>query len=149
VVDLANSIEVMTAAPPFDATALAAAGIAALAGVVLWRAHTAAERLAYGAGVYGLVHVLLATELGAIPGAPWLASVSYAVVGSGLVLVGLTRQELRLQQAGLLSLALLVVRLFAYDLARADVGVRIVLFLACGFAFLALSYLFRGRRLAD
>jgi hypothetical protein len=143
-----NRIETMLAAPAFDTMAVAFAGVVPLAAVIVWRARTAAERLAYGAGIYVLVHVLLATELGAVPGAPWLASVAYAVAGSALVLLGLSRRQLRLQQAGLLSLALLVLRLFAYDLARVDTGVRIVLFLACGFAFLGLSYVFRGRQAA-
>jgi hypothetical protein len=48
--------------------------------------------------------------------------------------------------AGMLSLALLVIRLFAYDLANVDTGVGIILFLAIGFGFLGLSYLFRGRQ---
>jgi uncharacterized membrane protein len=148
IVAFARSIETLAVAPAFDTLALGFAAVAAIAGVLLWQARTRAERLACGAGIYVIVHVLLATELGAVPGAPWLASMSYAVVGSALILTGLSYQQLRLQQAGLLTLALLVLRLFAYDLATADMGVRIVLFLACGFAFLVLSYLFRGRQSA-
>ncbi|CAN5896133.1 hypothetical protein BH23GEM9_BH23GEM9_31160 [soil metagenome] len=146
VIGLLSAFETMSAAPAFDGTALGVAGIAALAAVMLWLARTSSERFTYAVGVFVLVHALLATELSAVPGAPWLASVSYALVGSGLVLFGLSRQQIRIQQAGLVSLGMLVLRLFAYDLANADMGVRIVLFLACGFAFLGLSYRFRGQR---
>jgi hypothetical protein len=45
----------------------------------------------------------------------------------------------------MVSLALLVGRLFLYDLAQVDVGVRIILFLVFGFGFLGLSYLVRSR----
>jgi hypothetical protein len=144
-----NRIESMAVAPAFDTVALGFTGVLLLALVMLWRARNGVERIAYAIGAFAVLHVLLASELGAVPGAPWLGSASYALVGSALVVVGLARQQLRLQQAGLLSLGLLVLRLFAYDLAKADTGVRIVLFLACGAAFLGLSYLFRGRRAAD
>lgn len=39
----------------------------------------------------------------------------------------------------MLSLALLFARLFLYDVANVDVGVRVVLFMAFGVVFLALS----------
>ncbi|NJD11009.1 MAG: DUF2339 domain-containing protein [Gemmatimonadetes bacterium] len=145
-IEFLNRIDRMATAPAFDPNALGGIAILALAAIVLWQGRTAAERVAYGGGIFAFGHILLAEELTAVPGAPWLASVSYAVVGSALILWGLSRQRVRVQQAGLLSLALLIVRLFAYDLARVDVAVRIVLFLACGFAFLALSYRFRGQK---
>jgi uncharacterized membrane protein len=60
-------------------------------------------------------------------------------------MAGLAKAQRVLQRAGMVSLALLVGRLFLYDLAQVDVGVRIILFLVFGFAFLGLSYLVRSR----
>jgi uncharacterized membrane protein len=134
------------ARPAFDPLALSFAAAAVLAVVIVQRAPTSSERLVYAVCIFIVAHVLLATELGGVRGAAWLASASYAIVGSALVLIGLTRGSMLLQRAGLVSLALLVIRLFVYDLATADVRVRIALFLATGFAFLGLSYLFKGRR---
>jgi uncharacterized membrane protein len=131
--------------PAFDRYAIAfavACGIAAVTALQLKRRD---DRIAYFIGIYFIMHVLLASELSAIKGAPWLASVAYGVVGSGLLLFGLQRADRVLQRAGMVSLALLVGRLFLYDLAQVDVGVRIVLFLVFGFAFLGLSYLVRDR----
>jgi uncharacterized membrane protein len=145
-VEFWNRIAYLYREPAFDAMALGFAGVALLALVLVRVMDTRAEQWAYGAAGYAAVHVLLATELSAVPGAAWLGSASYAAVGSGLVIIGLRRQQLVLQRAGLLSLALLVIRLFAFDLANSGVGVRIALFMLCGFAFLGLSYLFRGRR---
>jgi uncharacterized membrane protein len=131
--------------PAFDRYAIAfavASGVAALTALQLERRD---DRVAYFIGIYFIMHVLLASELSAVKGAPWLASVAYGVVGSGLLLFGLQRADRALQRAGMVSLALLVGRLFLYDLAQVDVGVRIVLFLVFGFAFLGLSYLVRDR----
>jgi hypothetical protein len=148
VIALGNNAGLLTARPAFDTFALGYAGVGALAAAVAWRSRDRHERTAYSIGVFILLHILLATELGAIAAAPWLASAAYAIVGAGLVVLGVRRQLIRVQQAGMVSLALLVVRLFAHDLANVDTGVRIVLFLACGFGFLGLSYLFRGRHAA-
>jgi uncharacterized membrane protein len=143
---LLRSTDPLTARPAFDMFALSFAGAGVLAAIVAFRSTVPREQFAYAAGVFVAVHVLLATELAAVPGAPWLASAAYALVGSAILLAGLRRQNVRLQQAGMLSLALLVIRLFAHDLANVDTGVRIILFLAIGFGFLGLSYLFRGRQ---
>jgi uncharacterized membrane protein len=142
---LLGSIDTL-ARTPFDPRALAFTAAAALAaGSALLLPH-ARERLAYLAGVFVAGHVLLATELGSVPDAPWLGSLGYAVAGSTLLVAGLRTGGLLLQRAGMASLALLVVRLFAVDLANVGVGVRIVLFIGCGFTFLALSYMFRMRQ---
>jgi uncharacterized membrane protein len=145
-VEFWNRIGYLSREPAFDTMALGFAGVALLALLLVRIMETRTEQWAYGAAGYAAVHVLLATELSAVPGAAWLGSASYAAVGCGLVIIGLRRQQLVLQRAGLLSLALLVIRLFAFDLANSGVGVRITLFMVCGFAFLGLSYLFRGRR---
>jgi uncharacterized membrane protein len=143
---LLSRFDALVARPPFDPWALAFAAATLLAGVASFGIRRAQDRLPYLAGVFGAVHILLATELGRVPGALWLGSVSYAAVGSGLLVLGLQRGNMLLQRAGMLSLALLVLRLFLVDLASVGVGVRIILFLGCGFAFLALSWLFRARR---
>lgn len=133
--------------PVFDRYAIVFAAATAFAFLAARLVDPRYERPIYLAAVFVSVHVLLAIELGQVSGAPWLASVSYAVVGAGLVLRGLARQDLVVQRAGLVSLALLIGRLFLVDLANVGVGVRILLFMGCGIAFLALSYRFRDRNL--
>lgn len=140
---LVFEIPVISNARAFDdsAVALLLAGVCA-AVAAGWA--QARERMALLAGVYFLTHVLMATELIAIE--RWLASFAYGLTGSALLIWGLTRGNRLVQHAGMLSLGLLVVRLFLYDLAQVDVGVRIVLFLVAGSAFLGLSYLVRSGR---
>ncbi|MGQ0561190.1 MAG: hypothetical protein ACT443_04870, partial [Gemmatimonadota bacterium] len=124
----------------FDSDAIAFAIVAAAAAITTARLARSDERLVYWLGVYFMVHVLLATELVAVRSAPWLASVAYALVGSALLIGGSMKGRITIQRAGMVSLALLVARLMIYDLANVDLGVRIVLFMACGFGFLGLSY---------
>lgn len=136
----------LSARAAFDPFALGLVGALVLAGLAVLRLGESDERAAYLGAIFVVTHVLLATELSDVSGAPWLASAAYALIGSSLVLLGLREQRLLLQRAGMVSLALLILRLFTFDLANAGVGVRILLFLVCGFAFLALSYRFRARR---
>ena len=145
-VTFATSIERLSDGPAFDTRAIAFAIVCALAAVAAFSFRRSDERATYLIGVFVAAHVLLSTELVAVRSAPWLASASYAVIGSTLLISGLALRRLALQRAGMVSLALLVARLFLYDLAQLDVGVRIVLFLVCGFGFLGLSYVVRSRR---
>jgi uncharacterized membrane protein len=131
--------------PAFDPYAIAFGIACAIAALTAWPLRRHDDRVAYFIGIYIVMHVLLASELTAVKGAPWLASVAYGLVGSALLLLGLRTGQRMLQRAGMVSLALLVGRLFLYDLAQVDVGVRIILFLVFGFAFLGLSYLVRSR----
>lgn len=132
----------------FDTYAVAFMIVTAVASVVAYGLDRRDERVVYLIGIYFVTHVLMATELADIAAAPWLASVGYGVVGSALLIWGLSRKHLAVQRAGMISLALLVARLFLFDLAQVDVGVRIVLFVGVGFAFLGLSYLVKARRFA-
>ncbi len=131
--------------PAFDRYAVSFGLACAIAAVTTMRMNRRDDRNAYFIGIYVIMHVLLASELTAIKSAPWLASVAYGLVGSSLLVIGLRRGNRFLQRAGMVSLALLVGRLFLYDLAQVDVGVRIILFLVFGFGFLGLSYLVRFR----
>ncbi len=146
---IAGAFSVVAAAaltrPAFDPYAIAFGIACAVAALTAWPLRRHDDRVAYFIGIYIVMHVLLASELTAVQGAPWLASVAYGLVGSALLLLGLRTGQRMLQRAGMVSLALLVGRLFLYDLAQVDVGVRIILFLVFGFAFLGLSYLVRSR----
>lgn len=132
----------------FDTYAVAFMIVTAVAAVVAYGLERRDERLAYLIGIYFVTHVLMATELADIAAAPWLGSVGYGVAGSALLIWGLARKQIAVQRAGMISLALLIARLFLFDLAQVDVGVRIVLFIVFGFAFLGLSYLVKARRFA-
>jgi uncharacterized membrane protein len=139
-------VERYSTLPAFDHYAVAFAVVGGLAAVTALKLERSDERLVYFIGVYLVAHVLLATELVAVQSAPWLASAAYGAVGSVLLLAGLARRAVMVQRAGMLSLALLFARLFLYDLAKVDVGVRVILFMAFGVVFLGLSYLVRSRR---
>lgn len=136
-----STLELIKRQGPFDARAVAFIGVTAIAVVIGLRATKPEERLAYLVSGYVAVLLLLATELSAVRSAPWLASVSYGLLGSALLMGGRMRNVIMLQRTGMLTLALLIGRLFLYDLVNVAVGVRIVLFMACGFVFLGLSYL--------
>jgi uncharacterized membrane protein len=131
----------------FDTYAVAFMIVTAVASVVAYGLDRREERVVYLVGIFVATHVLMATELSAIAAAPWLASVGYGVAGSVLLIWGLSRKQVAVQRAGMISLALLVARLFLFDLAQVDVGVRIVLFMVFGFAFLGLSYFVKAQTL--
>ena len=135
--------------PAFDTYAIAIAITAAIATVTALRLNGRGSKVAYFIVIYIIVHVVLATELSDVSRARWLASAAYGLVGSALLLTGLGLRELVLQRAGMISLGLLVMRLFLYDMSNVDVAVRIVLFMVVGFAFLGLSYMVRARRFAE
>lgn len=135
-----------TSGPAFDDYAVSFMLAGTIAAVVALQLTRNDDRIVYWIAIYFVAHVLMATELSDVNGAPWLASVGYGLVGAALLIRGLGQRQIALQRAGMLSLAMLVARLFMYDLAQVNLGVRIVLFMACGFGFLALSYLVRSRR---
>jgi uncharacterized membrane protein len=135
--------------PAFDEHAIAVAITTAIGAVTALRLQQRAEKVTYFVVIYILVHVLLASELSDVRGARWLASASYGAVGSALLLIGLGNRDVVLQRAGMISLALLVLRLFMYDMSNVDVAIRIILFIVFGLAFLALSYMVRSPRFAD
>lgn len=142
-------VEHMGNRPAFDDYAIAFGIVTLMAALMTWRLPRRDERVVYLIALFLVVHIWLATELSAIQSARWLASAAYGVVGSALLITGLSMRQLGVQRAGLISLGLLVARLFLYDLANVNVGVRIVLFMVFGFAFLGLSYLVRSRRFAS
>jgi len=130
---------------------------------VLWNARTAADlfaiatlvatsflvkdknlTLAYRVVVHVLFMGLLLRELSVLPqGQAWV-SASWGAYGIALLLAGLRLANVDLRRAGMLTLIVVVGKLFLVDLSRIAAIWRIVLFLCFGGLFLALSHWVRN-----
>lgn len=100
-------------------------------------------RVVYGVAVHiGLLSWFL-HELA--PGQNGMAFVSLAwgLYATALLIVGLRKDATFLRRLAILTLALIVVKLFLVDLARLEMIWRVVVFLGFGGGFLLLSYFFR------
>lgn len=101
--------------------------------------HRTVQLLYRGAAHVALL-VWIAHELDALPDGTGYISIAWGVYAVVLLVVGLRRENAWLRTAGLLTLALVVGKLFVVDLARLEAIWRILLFLGFGALFLALGY---------
>ncbi len=71
-------------------------------------------------------------------------SIAWGGYGIGLLVLGLRRDLARVRQVGLVTLVLLVAKLFLVDLSQLEPIWRVLLFMGFGGLFLVLSYYFRA-----
>lgn len=79
-------------------------------------------------------------ELGTFPDGAAYVTVSWCIYAAGMLVLGLRRSSAGLVRAGILTLFLVVGKLFLVDLVWVDAIWRIFLFLGLGGLFLILSY---------
>jgi hypothetical protein len=102
----------------------------------------------YLVAVHAGILALLARELGELPSGNAYISIAWGVYGIGLFVAGISglvhTHRMELTAGGIITLLLVVAKLFLVDLASLDPVWRILLFLGFGGAFLVLSYFFQN-----
>lgn len=92
----------------------------------------------------GLAHVALLAwfwrELSVLPGGDALVSIAWGLYASGLMVVGLRVDRAWIARGGMVTLFVVVGKLFVWDLAGVETIWRILLFLGFGGLFLGLGY---------
>jgi hypothetical protein len=96
--------------------------------------------VAYRVMAHVAVLAWLWRELGAFPGGAAYVTVSWGIYAAGLFVFGLRRSSTGLVRAGVITLFLVVGKLFLVDLVWVGAIWRILLFLGFGGVFLILSY---------
>ena len=110
-------------------------------GVAFWQTGDELARRWGGALVLGLTLVWLGSVLVHVPEGQAAVSVSWAVVGTGLLVAGAVRKVPEIGAAGLAVLALTVGKLLLVDMQEVDTLWRAGLFLLVGLGLLRLGFL--------
>jgi uncharacterized membrane protein len=110
-----------------------------------WLSPSSAERDGYRLAVHALLLGWLWRSLQALPAGEAFVSIAWGVYGIGLLVFGLRRDIEGVRQVGLVTLVLLVTKLFLVDLSQLEPIWRVLLFMGFGGLFLVLSYYFRAQ----
>ena len=102
----------------------------------------------YGAGALLALLGWLYATLAPLPGGAYLVTVSWGVLGSGLLVAAWLANDDTVRAGALVALAMVALKLLLVDTARLPLGGRIVVFIGFGVLFLALGALYRGGALA-
>jgi len=122
-------------------TDLAHLAVIILVGVAAWQTGNELVRSWGGAVVLGLTLVWLGSVLVHVPEGQAAVSVSWAVVGTGLLVAGAVRKVPELGAAGLAVIALTVGKLLLVDMQEVDTLWRAGLFLLVGLGLMRLGFL--------
>lgn len=101
------------------------------------------ERITVGALIHIGILMLLYRELSTMPNYQGFVTSAWGAYAIILMIIGLRKDIVPVRIAALLTLFLVVAKLFLIDLNRIDAIWRVLLFLAFGGIFLLLSYYFR------
>lgn len=101
------------------------------------------DRRFFGVLIHIGILLLLYRELSNLPNYQGFITSAWGVYGIALLILGLRKNYITVRVVGLLTLFLVVGKLFLIDLSRIDAIWRVLLFLAFGGIFLLLSYFFR------
>jgi uncharacterized membrane protein len=107
-----------------------------------WLVASAWVRDGYRLAAHALLLGWLWRSLERLPAGEAFVSIAWGVYGVGLLVFGLRRDLEGVRQAGLVTLVLLVTKLFVVDLSQLEPIWRVLLFMGFGGLFLVLSYLF-------
>lgn len=102
------------------------------------------EKTGYRILIHLFVLAIFLREFQGIDNGQALVSTAWGVYGAVLLIVGLQWDILRLRRVAIITLLLVVGKLFVVDLANIDVIWRILLFFGFGAVFLFLSYYFKS-----
>ncbi|MGB3635413.1 MAG: DUF2339 domain-containing protein [Rubrobacteraceae bacterium] len=126
--------------PLFNVTAIADLAVICLALLTSTLLSPGTGLIAYRIVAHVAVLAWLWRELGAFPDGAAYVTVSWGVYAAGLLVLGLRRSSNGLVRVGIITLFLVVGKLFLVDLAWVGAIWRILLFLGFGGLFLVLSY---------
>lgn len=102
------------------------------------------SRLGYRLVTHAGLLIWLWRELSTLPNGDGIVTVAWGLYGIAMLVIGLRKDIYRLRLVGLVTLLLVVGKLFLVDLARIETIWRILLFLSFGGVFLILSYYFKA-----
>ena len=105
---------------------------------------SAAERKVYAAVIHAGVLAWLLHELSPGQNGQALVSISWGIYASLLLVLGLRKNVAFLRKLGIVTLGLIVFKLFLIDLARLEMIWKVIVFMGFGGGFLLLSYFFRS-----
>ncbi|CAN5901116.1 hypothetical protein BH23ACT11_BH23ACT11_28880 [soil metagenome] len=124
----------------FSLPALADLAVLCLALLTSWLLSNGKTPTAYRVVVHAAVLTWLWRELSAFPDGAAYVTVAWGIYAAGLLVYGLRRGSTGLARAGVITLFLVVGKLFLVDLAWVGAVWRILLFLGFGGLFLLFSY---------
>ena len=124
-------------------------GIVAAAAVATWWPGERTVRRLGAAGVLGLVLLWLGSVLVHLPQGQAVVSVSWAITGIALLVVGATRKLRDVAAAALVVIGLTVGKLLTVDLREVDALWRAGLFLVVGLGLLRLGFLLPALTASD
>lgn len=87
--------------------------------------------------------------LSTLPGGEGVVTIAWGVYAVGLLVFGMRTGRTRVERTGLVTILLVVAKLFLVDLAALEALYRVLLFLGFGAVFLFLSYSLQGWLRAD
>lgn len=120
--------------------------VGALSSLIL---RTRNERYVYRYAAHGLVLLWVLRELSTFSNGQGIATIVWGIYAAGLLVGGLRKDVSKLRNTGLVTLFIVVGKLFLVDLTNVKAIWRILLFLGFGGGFLALSYYFQKLRKSD
>ncbi len=115
-----------------------------MAAAVAWLARIRTERISYSLVVHVAFMGWLLSELSTLHEGQGYVTIAWGIYGVILLILGLRRATPGLQTVALVTLLVVVGKLFLVDLAHLQAIFRIFLFMGFGGVFLALSYYFRA-----
>lgn len=98
----------------------------------------------YRVGAHAAVLGWLWRELSALPGGEAYVTIAWGLYAVGLLVIGLRLDRASLARGGMVTLFLVVGKLFLVDLSEVEAFWRVLLFLGFGVLFLSLSYYLRA-----
>ena len=128
----------------FNGTALSDFWTIVLAAGSSFLLKSSKERFVYRYVAHGAFLLWLWRELSQLTNGQGVVTVAWGVYAAALLVVGLRRDIGRVRTVGLVTLFLVVAKLFWVDLAAVKAIWRVLLFIGFGGGFLALSYYFQS-----
>ncbi len=103
-----------------------------------------AEKAVYWLAAHVAILAWLLRELHTLPNGQGIVTAAWGVYAIGLLIAGLRLNRHQLRQVALVTLLLVVGKLFLVDLAKLETIWRVLLFMGFGGLFLAISYFFQS-----
>ncbi len=103
-----------------------------------------AEKVTYRLAAHVTILAWLLRELHTLPNGQGIVTAAWGVYAIGLLIAGLRLNRHQLRQVALVTLLLVVGKLFMVDLAKLETIWRVLLFMGFGGIFLAISYYFQS-----
>ena len=133
-----------TTTPVFNLAGISDLFVVVLAVLITFLPMRPEVRASYRILAHAALLVWLWRELSMLPAGDAYVSMAWGICGAGLLVLGLRRDNTYLVRSGMVTLFLVVAKLFLWDLAWVEAIWRVLLFMGFGGLFLFLSYYLRA-----